>query len=230
MPDDDQRRRERAQRGASRVERRAARAHRRSADSVPPSEPGPAGRSATPARLARRHRVGAAPMTHRRAHTAARALRALSTVLIVSGTLLLADAGGDAAVAGAAVRALRAARSRTSSRTSSTTLERVRPTPVEQRRSRSCPTPPAARVPRPLARPPDRGRRRRSAGIRITAIGVSTVFVEGTDAGDLRAGPGHYPGHAAARPARHVGDRRAPHDLRRAVPQGRQAARAATRS
>ena len=29
--------------------------------------------------------------------------------------------------------------------------------------------------------------------IRIPAIGVSDVFVEGTDPGDLRRGPGHYP-------------------------------------
>jgi sortase A len=29
--------------------------------------------------------------------------------------------------------------------------------------------------------------------IRIPKIGVSDVFVEGTDAGDLRRGPGHYP-------------------------------------
>ena len=30
--------------------------------------------------------------------------------------------------------------------------------------------------------------------IRMPAIGVSTVFVEGTDTGSLRKGPGHYPG------------------------------------
>jgi sortase A len=29
--------------------------------------------------------------------------------------------------------------------------------------------------------------------IQIPAIGVSTVFVEGTNAGDLSKGPGHYP-------------------------------------
>ena len=30
--------------------------------------------------------------------------------------------------------------------------------------------------------------------LRIDRIGLSSVFVEGTDAGDLRKGPGHYPG------------------------------------
>ena len=51
-----------------------------------------AGRSATRARLARRHRVGAAAMTAPPRALAARALRVLSTVLIVAGALLLADA------------------------------------------------------------------------------------------------------------------------------------------
>jgi len=30
--------------------------------------------------------------------------------------------------------------------------------------------------------------------LRMPSIGVSTVFVQGTDAGSLRSGPGHYPG------------------------------------
>ena len=66
--------------------------------------------------------------------------------------------------------------------------------------------------------------------LRIDRIGLSTVVVEGTNAGDLRAGPGHYPDTPLPGQRGTVGDRRAPHDLRRAVPQDRQGARAATRS
>ncbi len=40
--------------------------------------------------------------------------------------------------------------------------------------------------------------------ILIPAIGVSEYVVEGTDADNLRKGPGHYPDTPAAGPARHV--------------------------
>ena len=189
-----------------------------------------AARSPTPVRArsaARSRRCGDdAPHRTRRVRAA---LRALSTVLIVSGTLLLADAGatllwqepvsavyaalpagragGRARPAGRVAAAGRAARAR----------EAARPAP-------------AARVRRPLAGPPDRRGRRRSAGCGSTAIGVSQVVVEGTDAGDLRAGPGHYPETPLPGQRGTVGDRRAPHDLRRAVPQDRQGPARATRS
>ena len=68
------------------------------------------------------------------------------------------------------------------------------------------------------------------AHIEIPSIGVATYVVSGVQPGDLKKGPGHYPRHAAARPARQLGDRRAPHDVRPAVLPASTRSRPATRS
>ena len=57
----------------------------------------------------------------------------------------------------------------------------------------------------------------------MPAIGVNDVVVAGHRRGRPAQGPRPLPGHAAAGRARHGGDRRPPHDLRRAVPPHRPA-------
>ena len=57
----------------------------------------------------------------------------------------------------------------------------------------------------------------------IPSIGVSEYVVEGTDADNLRKGPGHYPDTPLPGRVRHVGDRGAPDHLRSALPQPGQA-------
>ena len=49
--------------------------------------------------------------------------------------------------------------------------------------------------------------------IRIPVIGLNQVVVEGTNTPDLRKGPGHYTGNAAAGPGRQRGHRGPPDDL-----------------
>jgi sortase A len=102
-----------------------------------------------------------------------RTLRALSTVMIVAGVILLADAGvtllwqeelESAPLAPAEQRA----------------LERM---PDERRRLAF-----RARAFDRRVEPGDPMGR-----IVMPSIGVSEVFVEGTGTGDLRTGPGHYP-------------------------------------
>jgi sortase A len=120
-----------------------------------------------------------------------RALRALSTVLIVAGALALAD-GIATLVWQEPLTALYARVQQGELDDELATLERTPPTPVERR---------------VLARLPDPGRRlafqARALGrrtrtgdplgrLRIPAIGLSTVVVQGTASGDLRSGPGHY--------------------------------------
>ena len=120
-----------------------------------------------------------------------RALRTFSTVLIVAGALLLADA----------------ALTLLWQEPVSALYGRVQQDKLEGRLADIEKAPLAAVDQRALRRL-DAGRRlafaaraleRRGDGgdplgrIRIPAIGVSDVFVEGTDAGDLRRGPGHYP-------------------------------------
>jgi sortase A len=129
-----------------------------------------------------------APVRRRR-----RALRALSTVLIVAGVLVLAD-GVTTLVWQEPVTALyaRVQQDRLEDRLAA--LERAAPAPAERR---------------VLARLPDTRRRlafaARALGRRtepgdpvgrlhVPAIGLSTVVVEGTDGAELRSGPGHYPG------------------------------------
>jgi sortase A len=120
-----------------------------------------------------------------------RTLRTFSTVLIVAGALLLADA--------ALTLLWQEPVSALYGRVQQDKLEGEL-ADIEQA--------PLAAVDQRALRRLDAGRRlafaaralkRRSANgdplgrIRIPAIGVSDVFVEGTDAGDLRRGPGHYP-------------------------------------
>jgi sortase A len=121
-----------------------------------------------------------------------RSLRALSTAMIVAGAILLADAGltllwqEPVSAVYAQIQ-----QSRLSDRLEE--LERAPLAPAEQRA--------LERIPDPARRLAFRARafgRRLEPGdpmgrIVMPAIGVSEVFVEGTGAGDLRKGPGHYP-------------------------------------
>jgi sortase A len=120
-----------------------------------------------------------------------RALRALSTVLIVAGALVLAD--GIATLAWQEpLTALYARVQQGQLDDELATLERTPPTPVERRV--------IAELPDPRRRLAFQARalgRRSEPGdalgrLRIPAIGLDTVVVEGTDAGELRTGPGHY--------------------------------------
>jgi sortase A len=121
-----------------------------------------------------------------------RTLRALSTVMIVAGVILLADAGVTL-VWQEPVSAVYAhfQQDRLSDR-----LEELEQAPLEPAEQRAL-----ERIPDPRRRLAFRARalgRRLDPGdpmgrIVMPAIGVSEVFVEGTEAGDLRTGPGHYP-------------------------------------
>jgi sortase A len=121
-----------------------------------------------------------------------RTLRALSTVMIVAGVILLADAGLTL-LWQEPVSAVYAhfQQDRLSDRLDE--LERTPLAPAEQRALRRIPD--ASRRLAFRARAFDR---RLEPGdpmgrIVMPAIGVSDVFVEGTGAGELRTGPGHYP-------------------------------------
>jgi sortase A len=120
-------------------------------------------------------------------------LRLLSTALIVSGTLLLADAGSTL-LWQEPVSAVYSHVQQGDLEGQLATLDRLKPTPVEQRALKSLPDPSRrlAFSARSLARRTDNGDP--VGKIEIDRIGLSSVVVEGTDAGDLRKGPGHYPG------------------------------------
>src|SRR3954452_23476730 len=119
-------------------------------------------------------------------------LRALSTVLIVSGALLIADAAATVTWQ----EPLSAFLGRLQQDQLSGQLHRLEvqgPTPVEQQVLRALPD--ARRRLACLARA---WKRRAPEGqavgrIRIPRLGASFVVVKGTDAGDLRKGPGSYP-------------------------------------
>jgi len=121
-----------------------------------------------------------------------RALRALSTVLIVAGVLLLAD-GVLTLVWEEPVSSLYA---------------RVQQDRLEDRLAELERSGPPAAERRVLARLPDERRRLRFAAraarrrldagdpvgrLRAAAIGLDEVVVHGTGGGELRNGPGHYP-------------------------------------
>jgi sortase A len=121
-----------------------------------------------------------------------RALRALSTVLIVAGVLLLAD-GAATLLWEEPLSSLYAAGRQGELDDRLARLEHGGPPPVERRA---------------LARLPDRGRRLRFAAraalrraqegdpvgrLRADAIGLDEVVVHGTEGATLRSGPGHYP-------------------------------------
>jgi sortase A len=132
-------------------------------------------------------RAGGAPRRPRRR----RALRALSTLLIAAGALVLAD-GIATLVWQEPVTAVYARVQQERLGDELEELEQAAPAPAERRA--------LARLPDPRRRLGFAARalgRRSEPGdplgrLRVPAIGLSTVVVEGTDGADLRAGPGHY--------------------------------------
>ena len=121
------------------------------------------------------------------------ALRLLSTLLIVSGSLLLADAGATL-VWEEPVSSLYARFQQGDLQDQLDRLDNIKPTPVEEKALKKLPDPKRrlAFAARSLDRKTHDGD---AVGkILIDRIGLSSVVVEGTDAGDLRKGPGHYPG------------------------------------
>jgi sortase A len=121
-----------------------------------------------------------------------RALRAFSSVLIVAGAILLADAVATL-VWQEPVSAVYAHFQQRELRDQLGQLERAPLAPAEKRA--------LEKIPDPTRRLAFRARalkRHLKAGdpmgrIVIPAIGVSDVFVQGTGSADLRRGPGHYP-------------------------------------
>jgi len=119
-------------------------------------------------------------------------LRALSTVLIVSGTLLIADAAATVTWQ----EPLSALLGRLSQDKLSGQLNRLEDaglTPVERRVVRALPDPRRriAFLARSLKRRASDGQA--IGRIHIPELGVSWVVVKGTGTGDLRKGPGAYP-------------------------------------
>jgi sortase A len=121
-----------------------------------------------------------------------RALRALSTVLIVSGLLLLADAGITLAWQ-EPVSALYARIKQDSLEHDLRGLERAQPTELQLRALAQLRTEQlrieflARALRRHLKSGQALGR------IKIRSIGASFVVVQGTDGSSLQKGPGHYP-------------------------------------
>src|SRR3954447_7463762 len=120
------------------------------------------------------------------------ALRGLSTALIVSGSLLLVDAGATL-LWEEPLSSLYAHRQQSELGGELDRLEKFKPPPVEVKAMKALPDPKRklAFAARSLDRRTDDGD---AVGrLRIERIGLSAVVVEGTDADDLRKGPGHYP-------------------------------------
>ncbi|MDA0170717.1 class E sortase [Solirubrobacter taibaiensis] len=120
------------------------------------------------------------------------ALRGLSTALIVSGTLLLTDAVATL-VWEEPVSSLYAHFQQNELSGELDQLEQVPLPPVERRAIVKLPDPKRklAFAARSLDRRTDDGD---AVGrLRIDRIGLSSVVIEGTNADDLRRGPGHYP-------------------------------------
>ncbi len=121
-----------------------------------------------------------------------RVLRSLSSVLIVSGALLIVDAGITLAWQ-EPVSAFLATRQQSKLADQLEQIEQAGPTPVQRRalarlrtdRHRLAFLARAARRDAVDGEPFGR--------LRIPAIGLNTVVVNGTDPDDLRMGPGHYP-------------------------------------
>ena len=121
-----------------------------------------------------------------------RALRALSTVLIVAGTLLLVDAGLTLAWQ-EPVSAVYARITQNRLAGDLKDLERAEPTPVERRALAHL-----GDEPRRMAFLARRLKAHVKDGaavgrIKLPTIGANYVVVQGTGTGDLRKGPGHYP-------------------------------------
>jgi sortase A len=120
------------------------------------------------------------------------ALRGLSTALIVAGALLLIDAGATL-LWEEPLSSLYAHYQQKSLAGQLDRLEQLKPTPVEVKAIKALPDPKRrlAFAARALDRRTDDGD---AVGrLTIPRIHLKDVFVEGTDAGDLRKGPGHYP-------------------------------------
>ena len=170
--------------------------------------------------LARRHRVGAA---RDEAPRCARSRR----VLIVVGALLLADAVVTL-LWQEPLSALYGRIQQGSSRTASRRSSRRRWPPSTSARCSGCDAePPAARSRR--ARSTARSERGRSARAHPDPADRRLGGVRrGHGHGRPAHGPGHYPATPLPGQRGTVGDRRPPHDLRRAVPRRRRARAAAT--
>jgi sortase A len=121
-----------------------------------------------------------------------RILRALSTVMIVAGVILLADAG----VTMLWQEPVSAVYAHFEQNALDGRLKKLEQAPLEPAEKRAL-----ANIPDPARRLAFRARalkRHLQEGdamgrIQIPEIGLSTVFVEGTNTGDLSKGPGHYP-------------------------------------
>jgi sortase A len=120
------------------------------------------------------------------------ALRRLSTVLIVAGVLVLADAILTV-VWQEPLSALYAHHKQGRLERRLAAIERAPVTPVERRALVRLPDPRRrlAFSARALDRRTDAGQA--LARLRIPRMGLSAVVVEGTGTADLREGPGHYP-------------------------------------
>jgi sortase A len=130
--------------------------------------------------------------TARRTLPVRRALRALSTVMIVVGAILLIDAATtllwQEPVSGVYAHFQQNALGGS--------LQKLEQAPLEPAEKRAL-----ANIPDPGRRLAFRARalkRKLNGGdamgrLQIPEIGLSTVFVQGTGAGDLSKGPGHYP-------------------------------------
>jgi sortase A len=121
-----------------------------------------------------------------------RALRALSSVLIVTGVLLVLDAAVTLAWQ-EPVTAIYAEIRQSALGGDLNRLERLKPTPQEQQILRALHRDPEriAFLARSLRRHVRNGQA--IGRIKIPSIQASYVVVEGTDGGSLRKGPGHYP-------------------------------------
>jgi sortase A len=121
-----------------------------------------------------------------------RIVRTLSSVMIVAGAILLADAGATL-LWQEPVSAVYAHFQQNALAGDLSALERAPLAPADLRALQTI-----RDAPRRLAFRARALERRLKAGqamgrITIPTIGISEVFVQGTDAGDLRRGPGHYP-------------------------------------
>ncbi len=119
-------------------------------------------------------------------------LRGLSTALIVSGSLLLIDAGATL-LWEEPISSLYAHQQQSALSGELDRLDKFRPTPVEAKALKALPDPSRklAFAARSLDRRTDDGDP--VGRLRIDRIHLSGVVVEGTNASDLRKGPGHYP-------------------------------------
>ena len=121
-----------------------------------------------------------------------RALRAFSTVLIAAGLILLADAGLTLVWQ----EPVSAVYAKLQQGRLGDELQEFEAAPLEPHEQRAL-----EKIPDPRRKLAFRARaleRRLDPGdpmgrIVMPSIGVSDVFVQGTEAGDLRTGPGHYP-------------------------------------